>query len=287
MPDATVETSSTPARLSLRTKFLLASILPTVLAVAFALGAILLTVPGALRASLLESARNPAVALAGGIEGLVPTGLMDTTKLAGVQKSLSASRATFRAQNIEFVIVTDANGNPLAGWYGNDATLTGMPDETRSYVQTQAGRARARAYMETHQIPLGDYNPPSRLVSNSGAPIEIAGAAISHDGETIGATVVGISSENVSRRVQGTVLTTLAASTLPVILAIALAGLLASSITRNILSLVHSADRISLGDLEAPVVLKTNDELSDLGQALERMRVSLQESLERLRRRRR
>jgi HAMP domain-containing protein len=50
--------------------------------------------------------------------------------------------------------------------------------------------------------------------------------------------------------------------------------------------LLGAADRISRGDLEEPVGLDSNDELGQLARAIERMRVSLQEGMERLRNRR-
>ena len=51
--------------------------------------------------------------------------------------------------------------------------------------------------------------------------------------------------------------------------------------------LVKAADSISLGDLTRPVKSTTNDELGDLAQALERMRLSLEAAMDRLRRRKR
>ncbi len=277
----------TARRMGLHTKFLIAAILPTLLTVASAIAAILLTVPGALRGLLLESARNPAIALADGVGGLIPSGSLDGKTIGQLQNAMNLSRATFAAQNVQFVMVTDALGNPVAGWYGQEPTLAAVPSEVRAYVQTQARRATARAYMQANSIPLGTFNPPSRLVDAAGTPLEVVAHQIERDGNTIGTAVVGMSSQAISSRVQGTLITTLVASTLPVLLAILIAMLLARSITTNVLRLVGAADRISLGELDQPVALHTNDELNELGEALERMRVSLQESLERLRRRRR
>jgi HAMP domain-containing protein len=278
---------ATSRRMGLHRKFLIAAILPTLLTVASAIAAILLTVPGALRGLLLESARNPAIALADGVGGLIPSGSLDAKTIGSLQTAMNLSKTTFAAQNVQFVMVTDALGNPVAGWYGQEPTLSAVPSEVRAYVQTQARRATARAYMQANSIPLGTFNPPSRLVDAAGTPLEVVAHQIERDGNTIGTAVVGMSSQAISSRVQSTLITTLLASTLPVLLAIMIAMLLARSITTNVLRLVGAADRISLGQLDQPVALHTNDELNELGEALERMRVSLQESLERLRRRRR
>jgi HAMP domain-containing protein len=278
---------SVSGRVSLRRKFLIAAILPTLLTVASAVAAILLTVPGALRGLLLESARNPAIALADGVGSLIPGDALEGESIKQIQASLNLSRATFFNQNVQFVMVTDAVGNPLAGWYGQEPSLAAVPAQVRTHVQTQARRATARAYMEQNGIPLGRFNPPSRLVDAAGTPLEVAAHPVIKGGNTIGNAVVGMSGQVVAGRVTNTLVTTLLASTLPVILAIMIALWLARTITTNVLRLVKAADRISLGELNEPVGLKTNDELNELGEALERMRVSLQESLERLRRRRR
>jgi HAMP domain-containing protein len=65
-----------------------------------------------------------------------------------------------------------------------------------------------------------------------------------------------------------------------------LALIFSSSISKSIIRLTEAADTISLGELDIPVEQKSNDELGDLAEALERMRLSLRSALERLRRRR-
>jgi HAMP domain-containing protein len=65
-----------------------------------------------------------------------------------------------------------------------------------------------------------------------------------------------------------------------------LALLFARSISSSIVRLTEAADTISLGEFDVPVERKSNDELGDLAEALERMRISLRSALERLRRRR-
>jgi HAMP domain-containing protein len=65
-----------------------------------------------------------------------------------------------------------------------------------------------------------------------------------------------------------------------------LALLFARSISSAIIRLTEAADTISLGEFDVPVQRKSNDELGDLAEALERMRISLRSALERLRRRR-
>ena len=57
-------------------------------------------------------------------------------------------------------------------------------------------------------------------------------------------------------------------------------------LTRNIQYLTEAADRISVGDLEAEIEIKSTDEIGNLAEAISRMQDSLRFSIERLRRRR-
>jgi HAMP domain-containing protein len=56
-------------------------------------------------------------------------------------------------------------------------------------------------------------------------------------------------------------------------------------LTARIRSLTDTADRISVGELDAEIEIKSNDELGDLGEAISRMQESIRLSIERLRRR--
>jgi len=57
-------------------------------------------------------------------------------------------------------------------------------------------------------------------------------------------------------------------------------------LTRSIQYLTEAADRISVGDLEAEIEIKSKDEIGNLADAISRMQDSLRLSIERLRRRR-
>lgn len=79
---------------------------------------------------------------------------------------------------------------------------------------------------------------------------------------------------------------TLIIGLVPILLAILIAILLSRAVTNTISQLVEAADRISRGELDESVDIRSNDELGELARSIERMRVSLQEAMERLRRRR-
>jgi methyl-accepting chemotaxis protein len=84
------------------------------------------------------------------------------------------------------------------------------------------------------------------------------------------------------RRVQ---LTILIVSLLALALAVAGAVVAAQRLTRPIIELTEAANRISLGELDVPIGVTTDDEIGTLGEALDRMRISLKQAIERLRKR--
>jgi HAMP domain-containing protein len=57
-------------------------------------------------------------------------------------------------------------------------------------------------------------------------------------------------------------------------------------LTSRIRSLTDVAERISVGDMDAEISIKSKDEIGDLAEAINRMQASIRLSIERLRRRR-
>ncbi|MCI0513215.1 HAMP domain-containing protein [candidate division KSB1 bacterium] len=78
---------------------------------------------------------------------------------------------------------------------------------------------------------------------------------------------------------------TIAVSIFAIVIATILSIVLGRNLSRPIIQLTRAADAISLGDLSKSVSVKTRDEISDLAEAIERMRTSLQKAMERLRKR--
>ena len=68
-----------------------------------------------------------------------------------------------------------------------------------------------------------------------------------------------------------------------VALGIVLAVVITRSITRPLSYLVRTADKLSTGDLETPVEARSKDEVGELAESLERMRVSLTAVMDRVR----
>jgi HAMP domain-containing protein len=66
----------------------------------------------------------------------------------------------------------------------------------------------------------------------------------------------------------------------------AIVSLYGAGLTGRIKSLTDIADRISVGELDAEIDVKSKDEIGALGEAISRMQESIRLSIERLRRRR-
>jgi HAMP domain-containing protein len=66
-----------------------------------------------------------------------------------------------------------------------------------------------------------------------------------------------------------------------------IAGLGTMGLAQDVVRLRDEARRVAMGDLTAPVASNRDDELGEIAGSLERMRLSLQEGMERLRQRRR
>lgn len=263
----------------LRNKLVAMAIIPTLLAVAAALVVTWFTVRPALYAQLLESARNPAIAAAASLSTVLAGSESDEAqRYLRLQETIQISRQTFPRDSISFIIATDAEGNPLSAWFAGTESL--VDDEAlRVAVQQQAQQAVA-------QSPLSENPSTSLAIAGQRRRIEVVAQPLGSHEAVFGAVVVGISDAVVVQRVSAIVRNMLLFSLIPILLAILFALNRARALTDAMLYLAKQADAISLGQLDIPIDVRSNDELYDLGEALERLRVSMRLALERLRRRR-
>lgn len=125
----------------------------------------------------------------------------------------------------------------------------------------------------------GPDGSPQRLVVS---PAEAANV----QGQEVAQVAVGLVAEE-SRRLLGNLQAVL---TVLLLLTLAAIAFFAARLVRRIVEplerLATAADAISMGELDTPVLPERNDEIGDLARSLERMRLSLQAAMSRLRRRR-
>jgi HAMP domain-containing protein len=270
--------TTAPGKLSNR--LLLSAILPTLLTLLGSLLVTYLMVQPALSEQFQNSSRNPAVAIASGLSSILtatPTGEPDYTKL---QSSINVTRSAFAGQDVYFIVVTDTQGEILpASWFASSSFMT--DDDVRGSIEAQSSSA----------ITNQTLTPPSLIALEAQAEatasqLEVIAQPLRFQEKTIGAVVVGITSANTQTNIWRILGSVALLSLVPLALASLLAIVAVRPITRRVSYLTQRANDISRGNLSDMVELKGNDELSELGEALERLRVSMQSALDRLRRRR-
>jgi HAMP domain-containing protein len=199
------------------------------------------------------------------------------------------SEAVLGGGGVRLMVVTDATGAPLAGWYGAATTPAAMPPEVRRQVGNEALSAVAGQVQGGESLTQSlkaSWTSVLAMLGLATAGTVYGSAPVLSAGHAIGAVVVGVEPASAGSLVGNAFLTTLLVGLVPLLIAILVAMALTRGLRSQVSYLLGAADRISRGDLEEPVGLDSNDELGQLARAIERMRVSLQEGMERLRNRR-
>ncbi len=156
----------------------------------------------------------------------------------------------------------------------------GLPDDNPAIVRLQDQAKNASGGVTTNTFEV-----VRRGVYQEGEQ-RVARAVGSAKGTPLYTITVGVLSDESRKITTQTLLLIFAVS----LLAIGVAAYVATRTARRVVApierLVKAADAISLGQLDTPVTAERNDEIGDLAQALERMRLSLEAAMSRLRRRR-
>jgi HAMP domain-containing protein len=128
-----------------------------------------------------------------------------------------------------------------------------------------------------------DENPVARIANLESGQYRL----VSHPLENkLGAVQFAVSSNEIDGPARTNLFATLAVLVVTLALVTLIASLVIQSLSRRIVDLAATADRISLGNLDERIQSNTKDEIGDLAASLERMRHSLESAMRRLRRRR-
>jgi HAMP domain-containing protein len=271
-------------RRGLRRRIATAATLPAVLTLLAALVVLSATLLPALRAQQLERAQGTATAVAATIEGL-SGGLPASSpviraRLVGVQDRAAAELAD---QGVAFVAVVGADGRTVLGWEGRGDQLS---PATSGLVEEAARGALPLPEAGWVDSLSRTWGTLLTVVGLRGAEPVVAAARMERLGSPLGTVVVGVDPSGLRDDLGRVLLTALLVGLVPVLFAVLAALSLTRGITDAVRYLLVATDRISHGDLEQPVELRRDDELGQIARAVERMRISLREGLERLRRRR-
>ena len=176
----------------------------------------------------------------------------------------------------QFVISLSASGNILARWPSSFE----LSESLQERVLSQGEQSLLRAGTNQISFEANDALNPfgSRLILTS-HPLE-------HGNALVGSVITGYTYKPLILQFRNDLITVALLALLPLALAFLLGLLIIRRLTRSLFDLIDRADSVSKGRLEEPIRIQSDDELRDLGASLERLRVSTQASLDRLRERR-
>ncbi len=100
----------------------------------------------------------------------------------------------------------------------------------------------------------------------------------------VGAVYVGIWADVVEEAIQRALLPLIGLIAVALVASLVFSIAVAQGIIRPVLRLKEMADKVSMGDLETPVGIESNDEIGELARSLDRMRASLKAAMVRLKR---
>lgn len=245
-----------------------------------------------------EQARVDSVvaAVAATVEGL-SGGLPLSAPLLRLELDGVQARGAAGGWGLDHLLLVDADETPLVAWYRGRTGIESLPPDLRAAVLEKARNALGGspdARSEDQDWLTSVATSGRELLALAGFDTvqgPAASAVVRRQGAISGAVVAGgapvTSTSPAPYRAVGVgLLTALLVGLVPILF-----GLLATlSLTRGLREsigyLLVATDRISHGDLDAPVELARDDELGQIARGVERMRISLRESMERLRQRR-
>ncbi|UQN09246.1 HAMP domain-containing protein [Deinococcus sp. QL22] len=270
--------------MSLRAKIFLLVLLPLLVVSSLILTLIFVRQAEQYRALLVRSAAQSAAVFGTGIQEL-----MDATG-----RPLNSAEVQENAQ-MRLLELVNLGVTPLyfATVYQPSGALVAAYDRSFSNTQTDTDIQGFSRLMSSGTDAIGIYakkNTLFRATSTQltpGAPVlTLADRETTLIGYPLpggaGITVLGLDNSYVEERVRSNILPTVAVTLVMVLLAAVLAAMFANQLIQRIQRLSQQVNAISMGELSQPVRVEAKDELGDLAQSVERMRVSLETIMSRL-----
>lgn len=304
------ESSAAPAgrRRSLAQQLIVASVAPLGVAASLSLLSLAVLLPSAQQRLIRQNAEAVAVAVGTGLDtrdqetvNAQLDALLRRSAVGFVEVELPDGTVYFRSQNpaldgsLQGRVAEFIKTNPKTGTFVN----RGTPADAYREQLAQLEEVGAGESAQARELRALIEQPENQRGGNETFIVSRLGVVEGRDGfrRTVDAAqqsrdllyriAVGVDSTDATRRLRTTLLLVLGISLLAALTAAALTLRTTRRIVQPLERLVKSAEAISMGDLSQPVRADRNDEIGDLAQALERMRLSLEAAMERLRRRKR
>ncbi|WP_278911747.1 HAMP domain-containing protein [Deinococcus wulumuqiensis] len=254
-------------RHSLTQQIRLGTLAPLVLSGLLTLGLLLLTLPR-LEQRLVQSSAQTLASVIG------------TTLPGGAAAQAAQLGAAVRDPNVGFVRLEVPGGNATL----RSSATSDLPAlNTRLAAWSGSARPAGRLRVGNQDYAVSRVS----IVRGSGGVLRSVPAGQENSAPVVRRVTVGVASAQAAASLRSTLGLVVLTTLLGLLLALAFAARAARQIVGPLERLVEVADAISLGDLTRPVRMERNDEIGDLAQALERMRLSLEAAMDRLRRRKR
>ena len=223
------------------------------------------------------------------------TGLNTPVNLAIIQQNVTD---LFRAKVLPLthVAVTDTTGKLIAIYDEtfdfSNAPNTKYNQPVQTYKQINASSANAIEEMGKQNL-IQDTTTALQQAENPSDQNAFARVFQSPNGTSeyfvaypienkLGSVHLALDSKTINAPVANSVKTTLIVLGTILALVTALASYFATLLSTGMLKLATLADKVSMGDLEQPIHSQSNDEIGDVAQALERMRISLRAAVARI-----
>lgn len=309
MMDPSLDPVRGSRRSSLSRRVLLSTLLPLGLFTLVTLGFLVYALPRAQSQLITENAQAVAVAVGSSLDVTDQNtvyaqldALIKRSAVGFVQVNLPDGTTFFRSKNA----YTDGPlSEQIAAWVqqhpGNSTFVqSGSPADSYRYQLSLLEQVGAGASDQAKALRSSVADPANQ--TSSTVTYLLSGISVTQNaqaerlvtqgikptgGTPLYSIVVGVPGDAAFAQLRNTLLLILSVALLAFIVAALLAARTARLVVQPIERLVLAADAISMGDLDQPVTVERNDEIGDLAQALERMRLSLEAAMERLRKRRR
>lgn len=159
-----------------------------------------------------------------------------------------------------------------------------VEDASNAIVSQRFKRGSYQDLVEQAKRPDKDSEFSIRLTVNAGEENYEIAAPIGEG--VLGSAHVGMSKAYIDGIAGTTASIVGGVLVIAILVSMLVALVLSNRITKQILYLTESADKISLGDLENKVELSARDEIGDLSDSIERLRESLKAAIDRLKKKR-
>ncbi len=198
-------------------QFLLASLLPGFLAIAGISAMLYFLALPFLREQQNTAVQNAASSLASSMSGWIGnTAFNDAAVQQQFQTTINRTQPILRQNNIDFVLLSDAQGNQLAGWY-QDLPTPGVPENFINPVLPEITRTVAEATNPNLSI--------QQLIID-GKLTNVSSQAVRQQDTPVGVITVGMQEKTLFDKIRQPALITLVAGLIPLLLS----GLLLSLI---------------------------------------------------------